>query len=95
VGSSSEPKRTSTVLRTTPSTTHRSERDVLSTHIARPVTQRGSRAGPAGTTLNSSAFVGCRVIALSRESVRRSTWPVTGILRLAWKPSIACTVERP
>ena len=71
----------------------RSERDVLSTHMARPVVQRGSSAGPAGTMLNSSALVGCRVISLSRESVRRSTWPVTGIRRLAWKPSTAFTVE--
>ena len=94
-GSSSEPKRTSTVRCTTPPTTQRSERDVLSTHIARPVTQRGSRAGPAGTMLKSSALVGSRVISLSRESVRRSTSPVTGIFRLAWKPCTALTVERP
>ena len=42
--------------------------------------------------LKSSALVGSRVISLSRVSVRRSTAPVTGIRRLAWKPSTAFTV---
>ena len=42
--------------------------------------------------LKSWAFVGSLVIALSRSSVRRSTCPVTGILRFAWKPFTASTV---
>ena len=42
--------------------------------------------------LKSSALVGSRVISLSRSRVRRSTSPVTGIRRLAWKPSHRLTV---
>jgi hypothetical protein len=42
--------------------------------------------------LNSSALVGLRVISARRSSVRRSTSPVTGILRLVWKPLTDATV---
>ena len=71
----------------------------LSTHIARPVLQRGSSGASVevlpGSLLASSSAVGIRVMPWSRFSVRWSTSPVTAIWRFAWNPLTAEVVLFP
>ena len=94
-----EPKRTAIVRSTLPSTTQRTVLLDLSTHIARPVVQRGSRGAFVevlpGSLLASSSAVGIRVMPCNRFSVRWSTSPVTAIWRFSWKPLIAAVVLGP
>ena len=99
MGEYDAPKRTAIVRATFPSTTHLIVLLLLSMQSARPVRHRASSFASVvvlpGNRLASSSVVGVRVIACSRVRVRRSTYPVTAIPRLAWKPFTAAVVERP